>query len=297
MNHRMHDTQRLSRRVMFPGAAALAFCLGSALLPAAETGGEATLDNPFFAMDTAVGGAAPNAQAEMLKELGYAGLSCSLNSDIPAVLKALDRRGLKLFAVYTGARLGAGGPRYDQKLPEVVRQLKGRDTIVWLTLAGNAPNGEEQAVEVVHEVADLAQAAGLRVALYPHAGFYMARVADAVRIAKKAERPNVGITFNLCHWLKEGQPEKMIEDIQGAAPHLFVVTINGADRDAKNWNRLIQTLDRGDFDVYPFLSALRRAGFRGPVGFQGYGIGGDARENLRRTMAAWQEFVTPSSDS
>ncbi len=35
-------------------------------------------------------------------------------------------------------------------------------------------------------------------------------------------------------------------------PYLFVVSINGADGGATNdmlWDRLIQTLDRGSFDV------------------------------------------------
>ena len=162
------------------------------------------------------------------------------------------------------------------------------------TITGNAPEAEEQAVKAVREVADLAEAAELRVALYPHTGFHVARLSDAVRLAEKADRANVGVTFNLCHWLKEGRPEKMLTEIRAAAPRLFVVTINGADRLGTSWKQLIQPLDQGDFDVGGFLAALRNAGFRGPVGFQGYGIGGDARQNLRRTMAAWKTLGQPA---
>jgi hypothetical protein len=37
-----------------------------------------------------------------------------------------------------------------------------------------------------------------------------------------------------------------------------------------------------------FLETLRDAGYTGPIGFQGYAIGGDAYDNLKRTMAAWE---------
>jgi len=75
----------------------------------------------------------------------------------------------------------------------------------------------------------------------------------------------------------------------GALPRLFVVSINGADTDGKDWKTLIQTLDRGTFDMKGFLETLRDAGYTGPIGFQGYGIGGDAQDNLRRTMTAWEK--------
>ncbi len=73
-------------------------------------------------------------------------------------------------------------------------------------------------------------------------------------------------------------------------PHLFVVSINGADTDGKDWKTLIQTLDHGTFDMKGFLETLRDAGYTGPIGFQGYGIGGDANDNLKRTMAAWEKI-------
>ncbi len=287
----MSQIRCLSARAFLRGFAAVTFCVLTTPLLAEQTTSEARPNNPFFAMDTATGGGTPDAQAEMLKELGYAGMSCGLDHDISALLTALDERQLKLFAVYAGVNLGPDGPSYPAKLSQVIARLKGRETIVWLTVTGNAPEAEAQAVKAVREMADLAEAAGLRVALYPHAGFYMARLSHAVRLAKKVDRTNVGVTFNLCHWLKEGRPDAMIEDIRAAAPHLFVATVNGADRRGTTWEQLIQPLGRGDFDVAALLKALREAGFRGPVGFQGYGIGGNARETLRRTITAWNTLA------
>ena len=57
---------------------------------------------------------------------------------------------------------------------------------------------------------------------------------------------------------------------------------NGADvqDDQPSWQHYIQPLDRGSFDLCSFLKVLDELGYKGPVGLQCYGIGGDAREHL-----------------
>jgi len=259
--------------------------------PVAEGSQTKGLTNPFFAMDTATDRkASPKAQAEMVNELGYAGIGCDIKA-MPDMLKAVDDCGTKLFTVYVGANVDPAKPKYDPQLKDVLKSLKGRDTIIWLFITGAKPSNadrDEQAVAIVQEVADLAADSGLRLALYPHTGFYVERVEDALRVMKKANRKNVGVTFNLCHWLRVDKEENMVPLLQLALPHLFVVTINGADSGGKNWDTLIQTLDRGTFDNYKFLKTLRDLGYTGPIGFQGYAIKGDARDNLKRTIAAWR---------
>jgi len=85
--------------------------------------------------------------------------------------------------------------------------------------------------------------------------------------------------------------EKKLEPLLNSAmPHLFVVTINGADRGAQEWKHLIQTLDKGSFNIRRFLKTLNSTGYTGPIGLQGYGIGGDAYENLKRSINAWREL-------
>jgi sugar phosphate isomerase/epimerase len=125
-------------------------------------------------------------------------------------------------------------------------------------------------------------------------GFYVATVEDAVRLAKKVDRKNVGASFNLCHFLKLNDEANLRQTLQMAKPYLFAVSINGADSgDTKTmaWNRLIQTLDRGSFDMCAFLKTLREIGYDGPIGLQCYAIPGDIRENLKRSIDAWRGFV------
>jgi len=40
----------------------------------------------------------------------------------------------------------------------------------------------------------------------------------------------------------------------------------------------------------PLLAALKEVGYTGPIGLQCYGIQGDVRDNLTRSIAAWREF-------
>ena len=68
-----------------------------------------------------------------------------------------------------------------------------------------------------------------------------------------------------------------------------MVTINGADP-GESWNELIQTLDRGSFDTGQILDVLQDIGYQGPIGLQGYGIGGDVRDNLTHSMRAWRRL-------
>jgi sugar phosphate isomerase/epimerase len=255
--------------------------------------------NPFFAMDTATKDdhhKTIQEQTQMLKELGYAGIGPNYAGPGPLaeMLTELDKDSLQLFAIYTGINVDPGGPAYDPSLKEAIKLLEGRNTMLWLFaqskgLKPSAPEGDARAVEILRGLADEAAKHTVRIALYPHTGFWIETVDDAVRVAEKVDRPNVGVTFNLCHWLKVSQSRDAKTVLEKAMPHLFVVSINGADTDGKDWKTLIQTLDRGTFDMKGFLETLRDAGYTGSIGFQGYGIGGDANDNLKRTMAAWEK--------
>lgn len=254
--------------------------------------------NPFFAMDTATKDdkhKTAKQQVEMVKELGYAGIGCTAGEGVAEMAEELDKNGLRLFAAYVGCYIDADARSYGPELKEAIEVMKGRNAILWLfvqskKLKPSSLEGDARAVQVIQDIADMAAANKVRVALYPHTGFWVERVEDAIRVAKKVDRKNVGITFNLCHWLKTDDEENMKSLIKSAMPHLFVVSINGADSGGKDWKQLIQTLDRGSFNILRFLKVLKKSGYTGPIGLQGYGIGGDAYENLKRSMSAWRKL-------
>jgi sugar phosphate isomerase/epimerase len=254
-------------------------------------------DQPFFfAMDTGVKDdqhVTFEQQADMLRELGYDGMDHTGVENLPEKLSALDRRSLRLFAVYLDVLADRDQQKFNDGLEHAVELLKGRDVTLWVPIHSNdfQPSdaaGDESAVRVIRRIADLAESAGLKVALYPHSFFMMEKISDAVRIAKKVNRSNVGVTFNLCHWLRTDRRD-LAETLTEAAPYLRMVTINGADNQGE-WKELIQPLGSGEFEVSSVITALHKIGYAGPIGLQGYGIGGDVHENLRCSMAAWQEL-------
>ncbi|HUW18175.1 MAG TPA: TIM barrel protein [Sedimentisphaerales bacterium] len=287
------------KRIMF----VILVLFGCLFLSACATTQPATtslLTNPFFAMDTGTDRKNLSAaeQAEMLRELGYAGIGYTGIDGIEQMLQELEKRDLKMFNTYLGVSIDPDTRPYDARLPETIRRLKGKDVLLWLTVKSqyfrpSEAAGDPYAVYVIQQIAYMAAQSGLKVALYPHTNSWVEKVKDAVRVAKKVNRSNVGATLNLCHWLKVEGQENMRTLMEMAMPYLFVVTINGADRgDTKKmeWDRLIQPLDSGSFDTYQFVKTLKELGYDGPVGLQHYGIKGDARENLRHSMEAWRSF-------
>ncbi len=257
--------------------------------------------NAFFAMNTIAIGGAP-VVVPMLKELGYDGLGG--NAGDGAMATALEAEGLQFFNGYLTLDFHAEQAALNENLRRKLDAMQGHHTTLWIALARvskdgtafkkSSPDADGIALGRLREIAGYAEPRGVKIALYPHTGHWIERVEDAIRVADKLNRASVGVTFNLCHWLKvEGAERDPDPVLKAALPRLMFVTINGADTgDTKQlgWDRLIQPLDRGSYDVGVFLNKLRTAGYTGPVGFQGFGIKEDPRAVLERTMAAWKKL-------
>jgi sugar phosphate isomerase/epimerase len=269
------------------------FCSAALMFVAGMAGA-----NPFFAMDTALRSLE---ELDRVKSLGYDGISwvTGTSADMASVSAQVHQRGLKLFAVYSYqyAVLGRTGLVLDPYLDATMEALKGTDAILWLPISSeefraSSPDGDSIAVPALQKLADRAAGYGLRVAIYPHMNCWTERVQDALRLAKKVGRKNLGVTFNLCHCLMEGDEQKILELLREALPHLFVVTINGADSGAAGttWDRLIRPLDEGSYDVSRVLKRLDELHYAGPIGLQGFGVKIPVEENLARSMTAWRRL-------
>ena len=237
------------------------------------------------------------AQAAMLKDLGYDGVGHLWLDNVAERLETLDAKGLRLFQITL--RLDVSGEKepYDPRLDEVLPLLKGRKVQLALLAGGLKPadpTGDERAVAIVREMADKAKDSGTEILLYPHTNDWIERIEDAVRVARKVDRPNVGVMFNLCHWLKVDGKQDLRVLLQDAMPLLRAVSIHGADTaetvqaGTGNW---IQPLGQGTYDVESLLVLLRELGYRGPVGLQCWGIPGDAEVHLRQSMQTWKDYA------
>ena len=259
-----------------------------------------TVDWPFFAFDNGVGRGkwTPEQQADTMAKLGYDGIHYNFTNpkDFAAKQAACQARGVPIVAVYFYTHINKT-PHYDPAVREMIRMLKGTDTIVWLTLLRDKnspaiPNEEEVAVSIVHDISDQAKASGVKVSLYPHAGFYVATAEQAVRVVKAAQRDNVGVTVNLCHELFAGNGDRMPEVLKAAAPLMNLASINGASpipgKEPKGWETL--ALGEGTYDVLGYLKLLRASGYRGPVGHQFFAVKGEDMDKLTKAITAWKQY-------
>jgi sugar phosphate isomerase/epimerase len=234
-------------------------------------------------------------QAAMLKELGYDGVGHIWLDNVAERLKSLDEAGLKLFQITMTVDITPGKPAYDARFQETLSLVKGRHVQFCLLVSGAKPSdatADDRGVQILRSMADLASDSGAQLLLYPHVGNWIERIEDSVRVANKVDRKNVGVMFNLCHWLRVDRQRDYQPLLKQAMPRLWAVSINGADirDDQPGWDHYIQPLDKGSFDVAALLKALDELGYTGPVGLQCYGIGGDTREHLARSMAAWKRL-------
>jgi sugar phosphate isomerase/epimerase len=242
-------------------------------------------------MDTGLRGAdvqTLEAKVELLKKLGYRGIGYTFNpKELPQLLELLDKRQLELSAIYLTPSLES---KLDPALTDSIKLLKGRSTRIELAITSKQfkpsdPAGDKLGLELLKAASDLAADSGPVVSVYPHTGYWTERVEDGKRLARQADRKNVGTHFNLVHWKWVKQERPLEELLKETLPHLFCVTINGLQ------GNQIVSLDQGDYDVEGFVILIQKVGYRGPVGLQAWSVQGPSAEHLERSMKKWREIM------
>ena len=223
-------------------------------------------------------------EAEFLKETGYAGISQiyanGTGRKLAERVAAYEKAGVKVLSVYLPA---TANPIEE----EAVQALANRGGMIELTVKTINP----EIVESIRQTATMAEKLKIKVALYPHAGLAVETVPQAMDLIGKVDHPNLGVMFNLCHFLKSEKADDLEKVLAKAGDRLFAVSTCGADTDGKGWGQLIQTLDKGTFLQKRLFNALKEMNFKGPVGLQCYALKGDRKVNLTASMKAWQELV------
>jgi len=258
---------------------------------------------PFFAMDTAAR-LEPAECAQVLADLGYAGLG-GRPATAKAHAAALKAKGLVFFNGYHVTNFSHAQTAMSADLKKAVDDLASAGgSVLWLginkvdfPMGIKLPPeyGDTIVVPQLRQLLAYAKPKGVKISLYPHGGFWAEKFEVCGRVAEKVDDKALGVTFNLCHWVKiEGSERDPLPLIKEALPRLNFITINGADTgdtQKLGWDKLIQPLGRGSYDVASLVTQVRRAGYRGPFGFQGYGIKMEPKELLKETMEGWQKVV------
>ena len=261
------------------------------------------LNNTFYPFNNAM--RLPNApesmdeQAALVKKIGYTAIGGHTGEDYFARRASLDKNGLNMPELYYGFNLEENGETsYKVGLKEIIKDSKDRDLIVTLFLNAqsfmkNKEEGDPLMAKGIRELADFAADYNVKIAIYPHVNNYCEESAHSVKLAKMVDRKNVGVIFNLCHYLKVEGEEGWKEKVVDAIPYLFMTSIHGADSGntkERGWDTLIQPLGEGTFDVYGLVKLLRDNEYDGLFGLQCYNIKQDFDAALTKSMNTWQSF-------
>jgi len=256
-----------------------------ALLPVvvvcARAAEEAWPKPAFYAFQNGVAFGSLEDEAKTLKKLGFDGISQvhQGGAALAQRVEVYEKHGLDVLSVYLSVQ--------DEPIAEeTVKPLENRDALIELTIHKMT----DKTVKAVRETAEMAAKLKIKVALYPHHGLAVATMPQAMEMIAKVDHPNLGVMFNLCHFLKGEDAGTLEEVLDVAGSRLFAVSTSGADVGGKNWQELIKPLNQGDFPQARLFEHLRGMDFEGPVGLQCYGVPGDKLENLTASMKAWQEL-------
>lgn len=286
---------QLTRRDVLTGT--ISFAGAAALAGAAAAVGrteKSAVRWPFYAFDNGLRGVkGVEAKVKLLKDLGYAGLEYHLDpAELPKMLDALDKHGLKMFGIYAVPTLERGIP---DDWGDWIKRLEGRKTRIELAIRSKKfkssdPAGDKLGVAMVKKVSDFCGDTGPVVSIYPHTKSWTERVEDGVRMAKLTGRKNVGTNFNLVHWQWVKQTRPLEDVLTEALPHLLLVTLNGL-KGPRGSRQKIRPLDESDYDLAGFLKLVRKVGYTGPVGLQCWSIKDPPAKHLKRSMAAWRRLL------
>ncbi|HWG85369.1 MAG TPA: TIM barrel protein [Deinococcales bacterium] len=264
------------------------------------------MPSSVYAMDTSfynrLGSYEFDIRCEMLAELGYDATYLTLWSetawaDLPRLATVRERHGLGVAAVYVTLDVGAAeGHAGNARVLRLLQEMEGCTTVelsvVNPSLAPSDPAGDGAARAWLERLLPVAQGRGLTLALYPHIGNWLEKVQDAARLCETLRHPSLGIVFTSYHWFAvDGR--NLAARLAPAAPYLRLANLCGSRRGAGQPAGLpasIEPLDSGELDNFAVLGALRDAGFSGPLGVQGFSMGGDAYANLRRSLAALRDM-------
>jgi len=248
----------------------------------------------------------PATQIDILAESGYDGAMLSLKADpkrwemLPAYLAALKKHNMQLTAIHASFTIEDG--TYPQVIKDNLPLLRDSKVVLVPSVGSRTkmdrkdPQAVEMAAKILREMSDDATKYGLGgVAPYMHLNNWVESIDDNLRVAKAADRPNVGVMFHLHHWQAIGNRDqaKLRADLIKAKPYLMIVVIQGTDNDEATH----KIVGEGSFDMAPLVRTLREMDYQGPLGTMGYKQSGDIPDKLDRAYKAWGLIKASSSST
>ncbi|MEM7515784.1 MAG: TIM barrel protein [Planctomycetota bacterium] len=240
----------------------------------------------------------PQANIDRVDAIGFDGIVTRVGSlrDVQKLEKyaahagALEDFDLLAFVPYDFA---------DPDSPEVWRRalpvLADVGAPLWV-IVRRAPS-ESAIRELLVEMAEASEDAGIETVLYPHWNTDIESAAEATDWIRRIGHPNLKNSLHTCHEIRSGNQNALPAVVEEHAELSALVTIAGADVHAYagppisgvTWSDAIKPLDRDAFSLQPFLQELRDSGYDGPVILHTFGITG-APGHLQRSLRRYDEY-------
>jgi sugar phosphate isomerase/epimerase len=255
---------------------------------------------PIYAMDTyfysSQGSYFLEARCEMLRELGYDGTYLTLFGDatwddLSRLRDVAGRNELAVAGVWAGLDLA----KDNRRLLESTALFDGIPVLELAVSDSARPDSryaatDDDAARALIEELVARLPDGVEVCLYPHINAWLERFEDTVELAGRIDNGRVGVCFPSYHWyaMREERAEELLTR---AGSRLRSVNICGSRRPPSGGVPTIEPLDEGELDNFALLGLLRRLGYRGMIGVQGYSVGGDTYAKLQRSLAAYRDMT------
>jgi sugar phosphate isomerase/epimerase len=208
----------------------------------------------------------------------------------------IARTGLPLVAAYTIINLDAPTPAPGRSPADMLERIPHGSTFELALTVGwkkdlSDPKHDAAAIAILRSLLPRARELGVTLSLYPHLGFWQERIEDCVRLAEQVKDPALRVTFSGYHWYAIDRSD-LHGKMRMAAPWLHLVNVCGAHPTEEGRNyplpAVIEPVGQGDFPLSDFIAGLRAIRYTGPVGFQGYLIGGHPPTTLKQSIEAFR---------
>jgi sugar phosphate isomerase/epimerase len=262
------------------------------------------INNHFFALHNIIRGDSVystfDQQVSLLKNTGFDGIEINSIESFEGIKAAIDKHNFK--GSYFYVRVGLDDETLDVRIEKYIAQLKGSQTIISpYFLKSKKPISTKTADSItiarINQIAGWAKKSKLQVAIYPHYSFYVERTQHAFDLVSQVNKKNVGISFNLCHWLSttnELERKDLKKHLISIKSKIKMVTICGANdviTSQKNiWDDYILPLGTGSFDTKGMVNFMvNELKYKGPFGVQCYNIKSYKVELINQTVKYWKE--------
>ncbi len=268
-----------------------------------KTNSASSLNNPFFAYNFGgLDNLPPAKQISLLKDNGYDGITLRMAKaehvdEFMEFDKIVDATAdFKIYSVFVRYNF-ADSEEDRNRWKEVVDLIQNKGIDLWFIFGKPEPGVNDAHVEeIMRNVVSYAASKKVPVTLYPHSWCYFETAEECLPLVKKINHPNFKLALLTCHELKGGNVGRMADVVNNVKDYLSFIVISGASKQVDTTSRrnmdatTIQPLEDGEYNFAPFLKALNKADFKGPVGYINFKFNKPPEVYLPESIKEWNRL-------